>query len=222
MNVIFLVAVVLLSPMLARADAKDDCAAAKRDAAIGACDEAIRQSPREPRFYFFRANAYFSKGEYDRAIADYDRAIEIDPKDANHVSERGLARFSRGDFKNAAVDLSKAIELGDGAYSVLLRYLARIRIGEAAETELASNAVRLKTKEWPFAAIELCLGKRSRAALLDEAVKPDDRCEAQFYIEQWHLMKGNRSEAKVGLKAAVATCPMIFRRPSRPLPSQSG
>ena len=137
-------------------------------------------------------------------------AIAINPKAANHVSERGLARYSKGDFKAAAIDLLKAIELGEGTYSVLLRYLARTRSGEAAEAELEANAAGLKTKEWPFAVTELYLAKRSPAATLDVAVTPDDRCEAQFYIGQWHLLKGNRPAAEVGLKAAVATCPEDF------------
>ena len=68
----------------------------------------------------------------------------------------------------------------------------------------------MKTKEWPYAVAELYLGKRSPAATLDAAVKADDRCEAQFYIGQWHVLKSNAAEAAVSLKAAVDTCPKTF------------
>jgi len=90
---------------------------------------------------------------------------------------------------------------------MLYRFLARSRAGEAAEAELEANARRLKTKEWPFAVTELYLGKRSPAATLAAAANPDQTCEAQFYLGQWHVVKGNRADAETALLAAVDTCP---------------
>jgi lipoprotein NlpI len=90
---------------------------------------------------------------------------------------------------------------------MLFRHLAKARAGEAGEAELEANAGRLKTREWPYAVIELCLGKRSPTATLDAAVTPGDRCEAQFYIGQWHVLKASKAEAETALKVAVETCP---------------
>jgi lipoprotein NlpI len=47
-------------------------------------------------------------------------------------------------------------------------------------------------------------------ATLDATAKPDDRCEAQFYIGQWHVLKGNLPDAESALKVAVDTCPKDF------------
>ena len=58
--------------------------------------------------------------------------------------------------------------------------------------------------------IELYLGKRSPTATLDAAVTPGDRCEAQFYIGQWHVLKASKAEAETALKAVVGTCPEIL------------
>ena len=58
--------------------------------------------------------------------------------------------------------------------------------------------------------IALYLGRRSPELTLDAAGKPDERSEAQFYIGQWHIAKGNPSEAAAPLKAAVETCPKTF------------
>jgi len=44
----------------------------------------------------------------------------------------------------------------------------------------------------------------------DAAGKPDERCEAQLYIGEWHLLRGNGAEAKPALQAAVDTCPKDF------------
>ncbi len=90
---------------------------------------------------------------------------------------------------------------------MLFRYLARRRVGEAGEAELEANAGRLETKEWPYAAVELYLGKRSPAATLDAAIEPHDHCQAQFHIGEWHLLKGNKPDAESALTSAIKSCP---------------
>jgi hypothetical protein len=92
---------------------------------------------------------------------------------------------------------------------MLYRFLARGRIGEAAEAELEANAGRLKDKTWPYAVVELYLGKRPLTATLDAAVKPGEKCEAQAYIGQWHVLKGNKMDAESALKTAIGICPKI-------------
>ena len=70
------------------------------------------------------------------------------------------------------------------------------QIGEAAEAELAANAVRLKTKEWPFAVTELYLGKRSPAALLDEMLS---QAPEQERLESWIMSQVEQGAALPGL-----------------------
>ena len=64
--------------------------------------------------------------------------------------------------------------------------------------------------EWPFAVTELYLGTRSPAATLVAAATPEQKCEAQFYLGQWHIVRGNRADAETALRAAVETCPKSF------------
>jgi len=52
---------------------------------------------------------------------------------------------------------------------MVFRYLARSRGGEAAGPELDANTGRLKTKEWPYAVIELYLDRRAPKATLNAA-----------------------------------------------------
>jgi lipoprotein NlpI len=122
----------------------------------------------------------------------------------------GMARYDAGDFKGASADLLRSIEIDEDADAMLYRFLARSRAGEAAEAELEANAGRLKTKEWPFAVTELYLGKGSPAATLAAAATPDQKCEAQFYLGEWHIAKGNRADAETALQAAADTCPKSF------------
>ena len=65
-------------------------------------------------------------------------------------------------------------------------------------------------KKWPYAVIDLYLGKRSPAATLEAAKGSDERCEAEFYIGQWHILRGNTAAAAAAHKVAVDTCPKAF------------
>ena len=104
----------------------------------------------------------------------------------------------------------RATELEDNAYSAIWRYLAREHVGENGAAELEANAARLKSKDWPYPVIELYLGGRSPAEVLSVASKPEERCEAQFYIGEWHLLRGNRAAAATALQAAADICSKDF------------
>jgi len=56
----------------------------------------------------------------------------------------------------------------------------------------------------------LFLGRRTPEATLAAPVKPDDRCEAQFYIGEWQLLRADRPAAVQSLKTAASTCPKDF------------
>jgi lipoprotein NlpI len=125
---------------------------------------------------------FAAKQDYDRAFADYnDRAIP---------------------------DFSEAIRLDPkSAYGVLWHYLARTRPGAQTGTvELETNAKILKQSDWPYPIIELYLGRRPPEATLAAATKPNARCEAQFYVGEWRLLRRDRPGAKMALKVAVDTC----------------
>ena len=77
------------SSSAALADALQDCADLSGDAAIHACDQAIRQNPRDAVSYSNRGVEYRNKGELNRAIADLTKAIKIDPKFAGAYNNRG-------------------------------------------------------------------------------------------------------------------------------------
>jgi lipoprotein NlpI len=197
------------------ADAYNDRGLAYRskgdpDRAIADYTKAIEIDLQHADAHNNRGNAYGAKGDYDRTIADYTKAIELDPGVSAYSRSLGIARYGRGEFNAAANALLRAIELEDDAYAMLFRYLARSRAGEKAAAELEANARRLTSKQWPYAVTELYLGKRSPEATLDAADEADDRCEAYFYIGQWHLLKGSPAPARAAFEYAAKTCPQTF------------
>jgi lipoprotein NlpI len=85
-----------------------------------------------------------------------------------------------------------------------------VRAQEDGRTELSTLAAKLQTKDWPYPLIELFLGKQSPEAAMAAAGKPEERCEAQFYIGEWQLLQGRRAAAARTLEAAAGTCPKDF------------
>ncbi|MEQ1696078.1 MAG: DUF3859 domain-containing protein [Hyphomicrobiaceae bacterium] len=188
----------------------DQCRPGGGDDAIKACTEQIERNGKDATAYHNRSTAYKEKGNLDLALADAVKARERDPKNFDYTRTLGFIRYGQADFKAASKDFLRAIELKDDPYSMLFRFLARTRAGDQAGEELEANAGRLKTKEWPYAVTELYLAKRSPQATIDAASTGDERCEAQFYVGQWHLTKGDTTQAKQMLETAVAICPKDF------------
>src|SRR5262249_8611572 len=151
-----------------------------------------------------------SKSDYDHAIQDYGQAIQFGATNSAVYKNRGRAFFYVGNFEGAAESLLRATELDDDAYSVIWRYLARQHGGENGEAELAANAERLKSKDWPYPQIEIYLGQRLPEEVLSAANSPEARCEAQFYIGEWHLLRSDNGAAAAALHTAASICPDNF------------
>jgi lipoprotein NlpI len=156
-----------------------------------------------------RGNALEVKGDFDGAIADYSETIRIDPRRIAGYRSRRLAYFYAADFGAAVSDLARAVEDKPAdAYPALWLYIVRARVGhKKATAELETNAERLKAADWPYPVVELYLGLRTPEATLAAPAKPDDRCEAQFYIGEWRLLQADRPLAIESLDAAADTCP---------------
>ena len=84
------------------------------------------------------------------------------------------------------------------------------RLDTAGAAELAANAARLKSKDWPYPAIELLLGKQTAERTLAAASKPSEKCEANFYVGEWHLIRRDREQAYKMLQTAVDSCSKTF------------
>jgi lipoprotein NlpI len=180
------------------------------DRAIADYSEALRVDPKYASAYNNRGSAYNAKRDYDRAIADYNEVIRLDPKDVAAYANRRRARFYQGDFADAAADLLRPNDLKTEAYATLWGYLARERAGGSGSDELTANATRLPSKDWPYPVIDFCLGRRSQDEMLLAAINAEQRCAAQFYVGEWLLLKGNRTEAVAQFREAEASCKKGF------------
>ena len=180
------------------------------DHAVADYTEAIRLDPNFAPAYHHRGNAWRAKGDFEPAIDDYSVALRLDPDNATLYGDRGYAQFYKGAFAAAVTDFGHAIELVDNPYRMLFRFLAHAGLGENGAAELAASATRLPSKDWPYPVIELLLGQRSAVQTLAAASKPGEPCEAKFYIGEWHLIRGEREEARQLLQMAADSCPKTF------------
>jgi len=180
------------------------------DRTIADYGKAIELNPKDAGAFYGRGRAFAAMEDYDRAIADYDRAIELTGGLSTIAfSDRGRAYAIKQDYDRAIADYNAAISLDpENAYAALALYLARRRSGApTAAAELEIRSKNLKQPNWPYPVVELFLGRRTPEATLAAATKLGDRCEAQFYVSEWRLLRGDRSAAKAALKDTVTTCP---------------
>ena len=178
------------------------------DHAIPDFTAALAVNARDSETSVSRGIAYGKMGDYTRAIADYDNVIAINPQDTTALSNRGYAHFYHGDFVDAAMDLSRVVGT-DFTYPSLFRFLAQSRAGQAV-SDLQGAAKRMNGQDWPYAVFELYLARRDAAATLAAARKPEERCEAQFYVGEWQLLRGDRAAARRRFEEAVGSCPKAF------------
>ena len=186
------------------------------DRAIADYDEAIRLDPRDPQFFNDRATEWWGKDDNDRAIADFSEAIRRDPRMASALMGRGFSYFMTGQFASAAKDLRDANQLRPDVYTALWLYLSQARDGRNAAAELAADPSARRTTDWPRSVVLLFLGKLRPGDVLAAAADPDavtmrnQRCEAMFYLGEWHLLRNDRPAASASFREARESCPRAF------------
>jgi lipoprotein NlpI len=194
----------------ARADPRSDCLTAGGEAAIKACTTVLAANPKDVEALAARAAERRDQGDFAGALTDYGSALAVEPANASLRHLRGLALFDSGDFKAAADDLGRAVAITADPHDALFRYLATRRSGGTGEADLAAFAGRLKSKDWPLPVIELFLGRLTPEAVRTAAKDAANRCEAEFYVGQWHLLTGETKAAEAALSKAAETCPDDF------------
>ncbi len=76
---------------------------------------AIERSPKDPKFYVERAQAYENNGEYKTAIGDLNSAITLRPDDQRYRYLRGIAYAYAGDETAAKQDFERADTMAPGS-----------------------------------------------------------------------------------------------------------
>ena len=180
--------------------------------AIQDYDATLRLDPGNVVALNRRGDAYSHKADFARALADYDAAVRLDPRYALAFRNRARIHFFRGDFVAAAEDFRTAERIDRGnAYSLIWRYVAEARAGIVDRSGLHRGLAALR-EGWPKPIVLNYLGRMSEAAVLAAAAadaknRPEQECEAHFFLGQQHILAGATEAAIAALRQALALCP---------------
>jgi lipoprotein NlpI len=184
------------------------------DRAIADYDAAIRLNPKDVASHVGRAVELTLKGDYARAGSDYEAALRMDPKSADAYFGRGRARFYSGDYPRAIADFEQALKLEPNGYTPIWLYLARRKSGAPSAEDALDNETRaFRNTSWPGTLIVFYLGRTDVNSVFAAATDPDprmqreNRCEANFYLAHWHLLRGEQALAAPLLNDARDNCP---------------
>lgn len=183
------------------------------DRAIADFDAAIKIRSDDPVIYHARAIELTVKGDYPRAISDFDKALQLDAKAEGVHFARGRTLFYMSDFARSASDLEAAFKAQPNIYTALWLFLARKRGSNNDADYLLERETRGIRGGWPSPIIALFLGRTDVNSIMVGATTSDSkrqremRCEANFYVAQAHLIKGERPRAQMLLQELQRSCP---------------
>jgi lipoprotein NlpI len=223
-----LTAVLLFLPAeLVRAAGVDDANAAVKAAREGKYEDAIRlftsainsdelNLTGRAQAYAYRGIAKATVGDYDAAAEDLNFSVALDsPYNADAYAFRGyIGMVTGGDAAKAAADLAKSANLKVWGYNALWLSLARMRahVPDTDDVSLANNAKKLMD-QWPMPVIKFLLGQvnvdqvRMAANEGDPARLNERVCDADFYVAEYNLARGDAAGATPLLQHATQVCP---------------
>jgi len=176
-------------------------------------DRAVNAFPNVGTFYALRAS-YYEHRDALRASADLDKAIALDPVEVRALTQRGRLAFTNGNYAAAARDWAQAWQGNRGdlsipeAYLPIWIYMLEARDDNARATSgFARRVKEIGAKVWPYPVASFYLGQVSAEALDAAAADNNQKCEANFYVGEWHLLKGDIASARKRFEQASGGCP---------------
>jgi lipoprotein NlpI len=181
-------------------------------AAIADLDRVLAAVPEDQEAWLDRGGLNIRAGRHDDAIRDFTVLLKLDPKAAAAAYNRGRAHYAKQDFKNAAEDFALALKLrADNPYAALRLYLAQSHLGKGDKAVLKKGIDKLDPAIWPRPLLELFAGTGEDEALiagineLPPRLRTDVLCEAQYYLAERALLKGDKDAAREYFEAAAAS-----------------
>ena len=163
-------------------------------------------------YYLQQGVDHYTKGDYSQAIQDFSEALRLDPKTPAALINRGRANIYTGHFSDAQQDLSQNLQLDPtDPYSIMWLYLSRTKAGTDGKGELKANAAGLDLSKWPGPVIQLYLGQSTPEDVLRAAGSDSgQKCEYNFYVGEYRVLRGERPQALVLFRGAADGCPKDF------------
>ena len=166
--------------------------------------------------YAYRGIAKATTGDYDGADEDLNFAVALDSDyNADALAFRGFLRMTQGKGAPASADLAKSAGLKVWAYNAIWLKLARLK-GNVPDTDnisLEKNAAGLNMAAWPFPVVKFLMGQAKADEVASAANEGDPSrlvervCDADFYVAEADLIRGDAAAAKPLFQRAADKCP---------------
>lgn len=184
----------------------------KHEHAIADFTRAINLNPKYADAYFMRGIVYSDIGDYENTVLDLSKCININQDHKEARENHGYFSFYLKRFSNAHTDFSKLIKTDPkNPYFKIWQYLSNKRADKMDSSNLEAYLKEVVENKWPIPVIQLFMGNISvkecerKAAHSDKQKDLEQRCEANFYIGQFFLLKGEKSNAKECFKECIST-----------------
>jgi tetratricopeptide (TPR) repeat protein len=188
--------------------------------ALADADEALKGKSADPNIYVLRAVADGCLGDRDAAKKDLAAALALRPTAAAYETYAHY-QWEDGQFTEAGKNFAAAANLfphkqTHRLYLLLWQWISASRAGtlDAAAFEAAVKATN--ADGWPGPILDFYRGKTSEEKVYREASTGDavavtgQKCEADFYLAEWHIVKGDAAAAKPLMQRAAESCPKTF------------
>lgn len=172
----------------------------------------------EARLLRIGANLWLNKtGE---VTADYREVVRLRPTADMHAvfasTEWHLGAFAVA-AENFAIAADRyAADSTSRPYAVLWYAISAERIGKLDQAVLAKHLSDIDEGNWPAPLLQLFLGKLGEDVVLaktknkDPVTQTNRQCEAEFFLGEWHLARGDSSVARTLLGQAIGQCAHDF------------
>jgi lipoprotein NlpI len=173
--------------------------------------------------YYLRADIKLCLKDFAGAQQDFEAG---NGPILSHDRAFAFARmqWQYGDFRGARSVLDKAVDamVADkdrtphARYLVLWYAITADRIGSLDRTKLETLVDFLDSSDWPRPLLDFYLGKRKVEEVVAKAARgnsdaiPGQKCEADFYLAEWQVARGDAAAAKPLIGSALSGCPAGF------------
>ena len=183
-------------------------------------DKAVEIDPNDPEMLVCRGQTRLGNREFAPAIDDFSRAVVMGADGGHAYHLRGQAKFHLDRFADAAADFAKANAADRDDRSTLShdlwRAMAYRRLKQALPDDLQKRAATDPRGDWPRPALALLadrLGPDEVGPLA--AKKPGDAAElngteADFFVGEWYLSRGELPKARESFAASRARGVIIY------------
>jgi len=179
--------------------------------ALDDLNQALRLDPAHVKAHYLRAIVYARLGQSALAQADFDRALRLNPKFLPALLQSGHLYFLNGDYESAQKQFTHYLKEKPGdLYRALWIYLCEQYMHRN------SSVLRFYTEHqdlnaWPGAIVKLYLGDVDLKDVVDALKKnlkswsANSRCEAYFYLAQYHYLHGEYQQSLAYFEEAIKT-----------------